>query len=219
MVTMMQALLRKGLAGLGLELSESQMNTLAAFARLLEKWNKTYNLTAVRDTQGIVALHLLDSLAVAPYLPKGATRMLDVGSGGGLPGIPLAIACPALDVTLLDSNSKKSAFQRQAIIELGLSNVQAVTSRVEQFQPGRRFDRIISRAYSDVAEFVGQTLPLLAEDGVWLAMKGVPPLDELARLPESVVAHESIPLDVPGVDGERCLIVLKRAGGHHTGVQ
>lgn len=200
--------LNDGIKRLGLELRDEQIESLANYAMLLARWTKTYNLTSVRDLLGIVKLHLLDSLAVVPHLPRDDGNILDVGSGGGLPGIPLAIACPSLAVTLLDSNSKKSAFQRQAVIELALKNVSVVTSRVESFVPTLQFDQIISRAYSEISEFVAQTQPLRSEQGVWLAMKGITPSGELSRLPPTVVVRNMVSLDVPGVDAERCLIVL-----------
>ena len=201
--------LRRGVATLSLSLDEAGLQKISAYATLLQKWNKTYNLTAVRDAEGILALHLLDSLAVLPHLADAPGNVLDIGSGGGLPGIPLAIARPDLAVTLLDSNSKKSAFQRQAVIELGLRNVTVINARVEQFQPATPFRQIVSRAFSELADFVCLSRPLLASGGTWLAMKGVYPQEEIARLPEGVTVRDSIRLQVPGVDAERHLIVLQ----------
>lgn len=201
--------LEEGAARLGLSLDVAALQKITAYAALLQKWNKTYNLTAVRDADGILALHLLDSLAVLPHLAAGAGNLLDIGSGGGLPGIPLAIVRPDLAVTLLDSNSKKSAFQQQAVIELGLRNVTVVNSRVELFKPAVPFRQIVSRAFSELADFVSLSRPLLASGGTWLAMKGVYPQEEIARLPEGVTVRDSIRLQVPGVDAERHLIVLQ----------
>jgi 16S rRNA (guanine527-N7)-methyltransferase len=201
---------------LGLAVSPAQQGILLAYAALLEKWNRTYNLTAVRDASGIVALHLLDSLAVLPLvdaaLDEGQGALLDVGSGGGLPGIPLAILRPQLAVTLADSNSKKTAFQRQAAIELGLANVAVQTGRIEDWRPAAKFPRIVSRAFAELADFVALTRHLLAPGGRWLAMKGVRPDDEIARLPAGVVVEAVHRLQVPDVDGERHLVVMLEQG-------
>ena len=164
-------------------------------------------MTAVRELERIVPLHLLDSLAVLPWVGDG--DLLDVGSGGGLPGIPLALVKPTLQVTLLDSNSKKSAFQQQAAIELGLRNIRVVCARIEQFRPTMPFSRIVSRAFSELSDFVAPTRTLLAPDGRWLAMKGVYPEDEIRRLPAGVVVEDVHRLVVPGVEGDRHLVVLK----------
>jgi 16S rRNA (guanine527-N7)-methyltransferase len=201
--------LPEGLSLLGLSLSEAGLQTTATYAALLQKWNKTYNLTAVRDPQGILALHLFDSLAVLPYLTPGARNLIDIGSGAGLPGIPLAIARPDLSITLLDSNSKKSAFQRQAVIELGLRNVSVINARVEQFKPDKGYDLIISRAFSELADFVSASSHLLAPVGMWLAMKGLYPEKEIAALPLGVDVRGVFPLSVPGVEAERHLIALQ----------
>ena len=201
--------LESGLSAMGLSLSRDCLEKLSAYATLLQKWNKTYNLTAVRDAQGIVALHLLDSLAILPHLSSGPGNLLDIGSGPGLPGIPVAISRPDLAVTLLDSNSKKSAFQRQAAIELGLTNITVVNARVEQFKPERLFQQVVSRAFSDLADFISLSRAQIGSGGVWLAMKGQFPSGEIARLPEGVTVRDSFRLMVPGVDGERHLIVLQ----------
>jgi 16S rRNA (guanine527-N7)-methyltransferase len=174
---------------------------------LLYKWNKTYSLTALRDQEKAVSYHLLDSLAILPFVTEGS--LLDVGSGGGMPGIPLAIACPDLRVTLLDSNSKKAAFLQQAAIELILPNISVHGGRVEQYHPASGFALITSRAFSDLADFVACSRHLLADDGLWLAMKGVWPEDEIGRLPVAVAVDAVHRLAVPGVDGERHLVVLR----------
>lgn len=200
--------LAEGLDRLGVEASDAAVAKTAEFATLLDRWNKTYNLTSVREIARFVPLHLLDSLALLPYLHAGT--LLDVGSGAGLPGIPLAVMRPDMQVTLLDSNSKKSAFQQQAVIELGLGNVEVVSRRVEQFRPPAGYAQIVSRAFSELADFVGLTGHLLAPGGRWLAMKGLYPGQEIGRLPQDVVVEAVHKLVVPGVDGDRHLVVIKR---------
>lgn len=201
--------LEVGLAAMGLALPAQAQEKLLAYVVLLYKWNRTYSLTALREQDKAVSHHLLDSLAVLLFVPEG--RLLDVGSGGGMPGIPLAIARPELSVTLLDSNSKKSAFLQQAAIELGLPNISVHGGRVEQYHPAIGFSAITSRAFAELADFVGLTRHLLAPGGVWLAMKGVWPHEEIARLPSDVRVEAVHRLPVPGVDGERHLVVLRRA--------
>jgi 16S rRNA (guanine527-N7)-methyltransferase len=195
-----------GLATLGIALPAEAREKLLAYAALLYKWNKTYNLTALRDPEQAVSLHLLDSLAVLPFVPSGS--LLDVGSGGGMPGIPLAIARPDLAVTLLDSNSKKSAFLQQAAIELALPNISVHGGRVEQYHPSVGFAAITARAFSELADLVRLSRHLLAADGRWLAMKGVWPQEEIGRLPPDIAVEGVHRLAVPGVDGERHLVVL-----------
>ncbi len=199
--------LSAGIAALGLTLPDGAGQKLLAYLALLEKWNRVYNLTAVRDAGRMVSHHLLDSLAAVPHF-QGAT-VLDVGSGGGLPGIPLAIARPELQVTLIDSIAKKTAFLLQAKAELGLANLAVVTGRVEDFRPGAGFDEITSRAFSDLREFVGLTRHLLKPGGHWLAMKGLYPHEEIAVLPAGVKVSADHALAVPGLDATRHLIVLE----------
>jgi 16S rRNA (guanine527-N7)-methyltransferase len=201
--------LARGLAALGVDLPAAAQEKLLAFAALLGKWNKVYNLTALRDEAQVISHHLLDSLAVLPHLGE-ARRLADIGSGGGLPGIPLAIARPALQVALVESNQKKSAFEQQAKIELGLANVAVHCERVEAWQPEEKCDVVISRAFSDLAEFVKLSGHLLAEGGVLLAMKGVHPYEEIAQLPAGWRVAEVIPLQVPGVEGARHLVRVER---------
>jgi 16S rRNA (guanine527-N7)-methyltransferase len=201
------ASLAEGLAALGVVLPAAAREKLLAYAALLYKWNRTYNLTALRDPAQALSHHLLDSLAILPFVPAGG--LLDVGSGGGMPGIPLAIARPDLPVTLLDSNSKKSAFLQQAAIELALANISVHGGRVEQYHPSVGFSAITSRAFSELADFVQLSRHLLAADGRWLAMKGVRPDAEIARLPPDIAAEAVHRLAVPGVDGERHLVVLR----------
>lgn len=203
----LQEKLAAGIGAMGLDLPPQTQQKLLDYVALLAKWNKVHNLTAVRDPEEMVTLHLLDSLSVLPHME--GNRLLDVGSGGGLPGIPLAIARPDLSVTLLDSSHKKSAFQRQAKAELGLDNVEVVCSRVEAFQPAQKFDRVISRAFSDLAEYVKLTGHLLSDSGTWLAMKGVHPYDEIAQLKDLDV--EVVPLTVPGLEAQRHLVFIRKA--------
>lgn len=204
------AQLAQGLAQMGLELPTMAQEKLLAYAALLYKWNKTFSLTAMREVDKAVSHHLLDSLAILPHLPAG--DLLDVGSGGGMPGIPLAIARPELQVTLLDSNSKKAAFLRQAAIELALPNVAVHCGRVEQYHPPIRFAAITSRAFAELADFVNLSRHLLADAGCWLAMKGVWPQDEIDRLPADVQVNGVHRLIVPGVEAERHLVVMQSAG-------
>ena len=199
--------LSSGLAEMGLVLPESAQQQLLAFSDLLLKWNKTYNLTALRDPAQVVSHHLLDSLVVLPYVTEAA--LLDVGSGGGLPGIPLAIARPALSVRMVDTVQKKTTFLQQAAIQLGLKNVAVDHARVENLQG--QYAQISSRAFAELKLFVDLTRHLLAPDGRWLAMKGGRPDDEIAALPADVVVEQIIPLHVPGLDAERHLIILKAA--------
>ena len=205
------AQLAEGLGALGIDLAPAARGRLLAYTALLEKWNRTYRLTGISDPALAVAHHLLDSLAILPHV--AATTLLDVGSGGGMPGIPLAIADPALNVVLLDSNAKKAAFLRQAAIELGLANIAVHCGRVENYRPPQRFAAIAARAFSQLAELVQCSRHLLAEGGHWLAMKGLRPQDELARLPADVVVDAVHRLHVPGVGGERHLVVI-RSGRH-----
>ncbi len=204
--------LAAGLAALGVELPAAARQKLIAYVALLEKWNRTYSLTALRDAQKAVSHHLLDSLAILPWVPTApGARLIDVGSGGGMPGIPLAIARPDLAVTLADSNSKKAAFLQQAAIELELANISVHCGRVEQYHPSVGFAAISSRAFSQLADFVAATLHLIADGGAFLAMKGVYPHDEIARLPRAVSVEAVHRLEVPGIDGERHLVVLRRS--------
>jgi len=203
-----QQQLAAGVAALGLALPHGGEAKLLAYLALLDKWNRVYNLTAVRDTGRMVSHHLLDSLAAVPYF-EGDT-VLDVGSGGGLPGIPLAIARPELQVTLIDSIAKKTAFLLQAKTELGLDNLTVVTGRVEDYRPQTGFDIITSRAFSDLREFATLTRHLLNPGGRWLAMKGLMPHEEIVMLPDWARVSANIALAVPGLEASRHLIVLER---------
>jgi 16S rRNA (guanine527-N7)-methyltransferase len=195
-----------GIAALGVALGGAQRARLEQYLLLLEKWNRVYNLTAIRDRERMITHHVLDSLAILPHV-RGP-RVLDVGSGAGLPGIPLAVASPALQVTLLDSNHKKAAFMRQAIGELGLANASVVAERVESWRTEARFDTIVSRAFADLGEFVTPCARLLAPGGILAAMKGVHPHEEIERLPAGFRVERVIRLEVPGLDGERHLVVV-----------
>ena len=203
----LQEKLSQGLQALGIALDDDTQTKLLDYLALLQKWNKVHNLTAVRDPNDMVTLHLLDSLAVLPHIREG--RLLDVGSGAGLPGIPLAIVRPDLQVTVMDSNHKKASFMRQAKAVLGIGNLGVVCGRVEEFRPEHKFDMVISRAFSDLAEFMRLTAHLCAEGGVWLAMKGVYPHEELAQVPGRKA--EVVPLIVPGLEAQRHLVFLKAA--------
>lgn len=203
------AQLETGVADLSLVLPEDAETKLPAYLALLDKWNRVYNLTAVRETERMVSHHLLDSLAIVPYVETG--RVLDGGSGGGLPGIPLAIARPDLQVTLIDSVAKKTAFLLQAKAELRLDNVSVVTGRVEAHQDATGFDFITSRAFSDLKEFVTLTRHLLVPGGRWLAMKGLYPHEEIAALPDWVKLRGEHVLTIPHLDATRHLIILEAA--------
>lgn len=198
--------LSAGLQQLGIELEAGQQEKLLAYVALLAKWNKTYSLTAIREPERMVPHHLLDSLAPLPLLKGDALRVLDVGSGFGTPGIPLAIARPDWQFTLLDSNHKKTTFLRQALLELQLPNITIVTERVEHYRPDAPFHIITSRAFSDLAEFVRLTRHLIAPDGQWAALKGVYPFEEIALLPTDVKLVSAAKLVVPGVEAERHLV-------------
>jgi 16S rRNA (guanine527-N7)-methyltransferase len=197
-----------GLAALQLDLSDETVAALLAYVALLARWNATYNLSAVRDPAEMVTRHLLDSLAIAP-LVRGAT-LADLGSGAGLPGIPLAMIAPERAVTVVDSNGKKTRFLRAAVRELGLGNVSVVESRVESLHA--RYDCITARAFASLADMLGWGGDLLAEDGCWLALKGRFPTDELAAIPTGFVVDEVRALHVPGLDAERHVVVIKRVG-------
>jgi 16S rRNA (guanine527-N7)-methyltransferase len=202
--------LEQGAAQLGIDLSETQQQQLLAYLALLNKWNKAYNLTAVRDPAGMISRHLLDSLSVAPQVDQSGPRWLDVGSGGGMPGIPLAILFPERSFTLLDSNGKKTRFLTQVKLELRLANVEVIHSRVEQFKPAQPYTDITSRAFSSLDDFANWTRHLGDLETRWLAMKGVQPDDELQALPEDFQLERCLVLKVPGCQGQRHLLILRR---------
>jgi 16S rRNA (guanine527-N7)-methyltransferase len=195
---------------LGIALSEQQQRQLLDYLALLIKWNKAYNLTAVRDPDEMVSRHLLDSLSVVRYVAEGGDRWLDVGSGGGMPGIPLAIMFPERRFVLLDSNGKKTRFLTQVKLELGLGNLEVVHERVERYRPEQPFVGISSRAFSALADFADWTRHLGDTDTRWLAMKGVHPEDELQALPADFELERCHVLQVPGCQGQRHLLILRR---------
>lgn len=207
--------LSEGATRMGLELSPEQCAKLLAYLGLLQKWNKAYNLTAVRDPDEMVSRHLLDSLSVLPFVQ--GHRCLDVGSGGGMPGVILAIMAPQREVTLLDSNGKKTRFLTQVRLELGLANLTVVNSRVEAYQPEHRFDHIVSRAFSSLADFTQLTRHLSEPDTRWLAMKGLYPEEELHALPVDFAVAQSAQLSVPGCQGTRHLLILHRVTAADNG--
>jgi len=206
-------LLTDGVGELGLELSDVRVAKLLDYVALLAKWNAVYNLTAIRDPRQMLIQHILDSLSIVPHLvQRNPGTVLDVGSGGGLPGIVLAIVRPDWGVTVNDIVHKKTAFQAQAKAELGLTNLSVVTGRVETLRPGAevsaKFDVIVSRAFAELADFVTLARHLVAEQGAILAMKGVRPDDEIERLPAGAHVEQIIRLDVPFLDAERHLVTV-----------
>jgi 16S rRNA (guanine527-N7)-methyltransferase len=200
------AKLAEGVAQLPLEVPPAAQSRLLEYLALLHKWNRIYNLTAVRETSRMVSQHLLDCLAVAPHVK--ADTILDVGSGAGLPGIPLALALPRAHVTLLEANQKKTAFLQQAKLELKIDNIAIACERVEAWQPGRRFELVISRAFSDLAELVGLAGRHAAPGGKLAAMKGIYPHEELTQLPAGWRLEAAVPLTVPGLRARRHLMLL-----------
>ena len=204
-------LLAEGVHELGLELNDAQLGKLLDYVALLAKWNAVYNLTAIRDPRQMLIQHILDSLSIVPHLAgRGPSSVLDVGSGGGLPGIVLAIVLPDWTVTLNDIVHKKTAFQAQAKAELGLTNLSVVTGRVETLKPGvevpAKFDVIVSRAFAELADFVTLARHLVAQQGAIWAMKGVRPDGEIGRLPAGAHAKQIIRLKVPSLEAERHLV-------------
>ncbi|WP_313562663.1 16S rRNA (guanine(527)-N(7))-methyltransferase RsmG [Diaphorobacter nitroreducens] len=217
--TSLEHALREGANALGLDLSEAQITQLLDFLALLQKWNKVYNLTAVRDPQEMLTHHLLDSLAAVPPLRRHVAqrgqggvihpgaRLLDVGSGGGLPGVVFAICCPEVDVSCVDTVAKKAAFIQQAAGTLGLSNLHGIHARVETL--AGPFDVVSCRAFAALADFTAWSRQALAPHGVWLAMKGKHPHDEIAALPADVSVFHVEQLTVPGLQVERCILWLR----------
>lgn len=206
----LEAQIAEGLAAMKIELPAWAREQLLAHLQLIEKWNRVHNLTAVRETDQMVILHLLDSLSVLPHLGN-ARSLLDVGTGPGFPGIPLAIAQPALEVTLLDSSHKKCAFLEQAKGELGLSNVTVVCERVERWKPARSFDVVVSRAFAELSDFVAQARHLVAPGGRFLAMKGIYPFEEIARVPSTHRVAQVLELQVPTLAAKRHLVFVEAA--------
>jgi 16S rRNA (guanine527-N7)-methyltransferase len=208
-ITVLAAELAAGIAALGISVPAGAQQHMLDYLALVAKWNKAYNLTAVREPAKMLTHHLLDSLAVLPHV-RGP-RVLDVGTGAGLPGIPLALARPEWHITLLDSSHKKTTFLRQAIIELKLGNVDVACARVETWPAPQPFDTVVSRAFSELSEFLALAGRLCAKDGVMIAMKGVYPHDELAQVPGNFRLCSVVALQVPGLDAERHAALLQPA--------
>ena len=200
-----QTILEKGIQQLGLKIEKNELVLLLDFIQLIEKWNKTYNLTSVRNKEDMARLHVLDSLAIIPHLH--GKRIADIGTGAGLPGIPLAIFLPDKEFTLVDSNSKKTRFVQQAVLELKLKNVKVVHQRVENLTDDL-FSSVIMRAFSSIQDIMSLSRHLIAPQGILLAMKGRVPNEELNDITEP---YTIIPLNVPNVEGERCLIRIEEA--------
>lgn len=209
----LRAQLVRGATEMSVALDEMQIEKLLAYVKEFEKWNKAYNLSAIRDIRLMVARHLLDSLSVVPWFKReknfSAARVIDVGTGGGLPGIPLAIMFPEKEFTLLDSNGKKTRFLFHVKTLLGLNNVSVKNLRVEEFQPAQKFDLVISRAFASLQDMTEGCVHLLAEQGLFVAMKGLFPQDELAPIADKIELIDSIKLQVAETDGERHLLVLQ----------
>ncbi|PPK78132.1 16S rRNA (guanine527-N7)-methyltransferase [Methylobacter tundripaludum] len=197
-------ILVSGIASLNLNVTDEQVDQLLSFIKLIEKWNKAYNLTAIRDREEMARLHILDSLAIVPHIE--GKRVIDIGTGAGLPGIPLAICLPEIDFTLLDSNAKKTRFVQQVVLELKLKNVEVLHSRVENYHPEKTYDAVLTRAFAGLSDIVKLTAHLLSKDGVLLAMKGQN-LD--AELAEIAAKKSVISVSVPGTDVERCLVRIQ----------
>ena len=207
--TSLAAELECGLTSVNIALNQQVIDLLLDYLDLLQKWNRVHNLTSVRDPEKIVSTHLLDSLSVLPHLPAGP--ILDVGSGAGLPGIPLAAANSNLQITLIEANQKKAAFLRQAIGELRLSNVQVVCEKVDEWFPPALFPCIIARAYAEKSNFIETSRHLLATNGVIAAMKGRYPETEIKGIPREFEVKRIIELKVPGLDAQRHLVMIGRA--------
>jgi len=205
---MYKALLKTGLKKLNIELSDDKIELLLAYHALLVKWNKAYNLTAVRDPEEMIRRHLLDSLSILPHIT--GERILDVGTGPGLPGIPLAICFPEKNLTLLDSNGKKTRFLTQAKIELKLDNMTPVQSRIESFET-EPFDAITSRAFATLKDMVDGSIHLLKDEGYFYAMKGLYPTEEIGELDNRTTVVDCFALHVPGEEAERHLVKIQKS--------
>jgi 16S rRNA (guanine527-N7)-methyltransferase len=206
----LQASIEEGLPAMGVVLPAGAAGRMAAHLELVAKWNRVHNLTAVRETDQMVVLHVLDSLSLLPHLGSART-LIDVGTGAGFPGIPVALARPDIEVTLLDSSRKKCTFLEQVKAELRLSNVSVACDRVEAFRPERGYDAVVSRAFAELSDFVTQARHLVAPGGRLLAMKGVYPFEEIARVPTSHRVAQVIELRVPSLEAKRHLVLLEAA--------
>lgn len=215
--------LEQGAAQLGLHLTVEQFDKLMAFLDLLQKWNKVYNLTSVRDPQEMVSLHMLDSLAAVPALQRHVaslgkaagerTRQLDVGSGGGLPGVVFAICCPEVDIDCVDTVAKKAAFLQQAAVSLKLPNLKGIHARVETLKGP--YEVVSCRAFASLIDFTTWSRRAIADNGIWFAMKGKHPQDEIDALGKDVQVFHVEPLQVPGLDAERCIVWAKPVADTH----
>ncbi|MGB0444508.1 MAG: 16S rRNA (guanine(527)-N(7))-methyltransferase RsmG [Porticoccaceae bacterium] len=212
MLSQQQQDLQAGLQQLKLDCSSQQLEKLLQYLELLQRWNKAFNLTAIRDPLQMVRLHLLDSLAIHPYI-QGVKSIIDVGTGPGLPGIPLAILNPQVNFTLLDSNGKKTRFLFQAINELKLPNASEINHRVEAYKPNQLFDAVISRAFSSISDMLNQCDHLISDQGCFLAMKGKKPDSELSQMTKAYKVVEVNEVNVPLIDSERHLIKIIKTGG------
>jgi 16S rRNA (guanine527-N7)-methyltransferase len=202
------AILEDSLKDSDLVVTQGKQLQLINYVLLMHKWNKTYNLTSVRDPRDMVIKHIVDSIAVAPFLDK--IRYIDVGTGPGLPGIPLAIMCPDKQFVLLDSLGKRVRFMRQVAYELKIANIQPVQSRVEDFVPDVEIDGVLSRAFASLKDMLHWCQHLVDSHGVFIALKGQLPTNELEELPLGFILQETIKLNVPGLDGERHIVKIKR---------
>jgi len=202
-------IIERGLLELGVAAVSGAVDTLTQYIGLIVKWNKVYNLTAIQDPDRMATDHVLDSLAIVPHLRP--ERILDIGSGAGLPGIPVAIVRPQWRITLLDANQKRCAFLRQAVIELELHNAEVACERIENYRPARAFDTVVSRAFAEAPLFARVAAPCVAPGGFMFAMKGAYPQDELSRLPPGVRVHEVVKTDVPGLGAQRHLVIMTKS--------
>ncbi len=217
MIATLETTLKDGVQTLGLDLSEAQFTQLLDYLALIQKWNKVYNLTAVRDPAEMLTHHLLDSLAVIPPLRQqlqgrapadgAGFKLLDVGAGAGLPGVVIALCCPDITVTCVDTVAKKAAFVQQVAVALKLPNLRGLHARVETLSEG--YDVVCSRAFASLVDFTNWSRSALAPAGIWLAMKGRQPADELAQLPVDVAVFHVEQLAVPGLGAERCIVWMK----------
>jgi 16S rRNA (guanine527-N7)-methyltransferase len=206
---MNREIIARGLPQLGVAASAEAIAALVQYIDLIVKWNKVYNLTAIQDPERMATDHILDSLAIVPHIRPD--RILDIGSGAGLPGIPVAIVCPQWRVTMLDASQKRCAFLRQVVIELGLHNAEVACERIENHRPARLFDTVVSRAFAETPLFARVAVSCLAPDGLMLAMKGTYPYDELSHLPPEVHVQEVVKTDVPGLGAQRHLVIMTKA--------
>jgi len=204
----LKALLSNGVDEIGIEIDDVRKRALLGYMSLLKRWNRVYNLSTIKSDKDFVTRHLLDSLTVVPYLQ--GRKIIDIGSGAGLPGIPIALACQDIEVTLLDSNAKRCRFLRQVQAQLKLQNVRIVQQRAEEFQPTEKFDSLLSRAFSSLSSFVESSGHLLADNGSLLAMKGQWPGDESAIVTSGYIIEDVINLNVPGLPEQRHLVICKK---------